>query len=96
MHALKRVRGEGGKFNSHDSPGGQETDSNSTNSDHKPPKMQNYGSLEPSHNARMVEQKPILPRGMPHQTNNQYSNASDSGGHSIQGASNSVLSHLNL
>jgi hypothetical protein len=97
LHALKRVRGEGGKFNSHDLPGGQETDSNSTNSDHKPPKMPNYGGLEPSHNVRMVEQKPILPRGMSHQTNNQYSNASDSGGHSIQGtAANSVLSHLNL
>merc|ERR1712020_602938 len=57
LHALKRVRGEGGKFNSHDSPSGQDADSNSAHSDHKPPKMQNYGS---SQNHRVVEQKPLL------------------------------------
>ena len=92
LHALKRVRGEGGKFNSHDLPG-QETDT----PDHKPPKMQNFGNMQTSHNAGVVERKPILPRGMPHPSNNHYTNASDGGGHGVQGANaNSVLSHLNL
>merc|ERR1712228_911560 len=90
LHALKRVRGEGGKFNSHDTPG-QESDS--AIADQKPPKMQNYGNMGSSQNHREVEQKPLLPRGMPHQSNNQYNNASDSGGHGIQGSNdNTVLS----
>ena len=94
LHALKRVRGEGGKFNSHDTPG-QESDS--AIADQKPPKMQNYGNMGSSQNHRVVEQKPLLPRGMPHQSNNQYNNASDSGGHGIQGSNdNTVLSHLSL
>lgn len=90
LHALKRVRGEGGKFNSHDLPG-HETDTR----DHKPPKIQNYIDLQ--NNAGVVERKPILPRGMPQPSNNQYTNVNDNGGHVIQGANaNSVLSHLNL
>ena len=94
LHALKRVRGEGGKFNSHDLPG-QETDSNSAMTDHKSPKIQHYGTLGQSHRGELIEQKPILPRGMSHQSNIQYNNASDSGGHGVQGtADNSVLSHL--
>merc|ERR1712083_397010 len=94
LHALKRVRGEGGKFNSHNTPG-QESDS--AIADQKPPKMQNYGNMGSSQNHRVVEQKPLLPRGMPHQSNNQYNNASDSGGHGIQGSNdNTVLSHLSL
>ena len=94
------MRGEGGKFNSHDVPGGQETDSNSSNNEIKPAKMQNFGNLNnSSHNTGRVEPKSILPRGMSGQTNNQYSNStSDSrGSHGIQGTGdNSVLSHLNL
>ena len=100
LHALKRVRGEGGKFNSHDGPGGQETDSNSSSTDIKPAKMQNFGNLNnSSHSTGHTAPKSILPRGMNEQTNNQYTNnASDSGGsHAIQGSgNNSVLSHLNL
>ena len=96
LHALKRVRGEGGKFNSHDVPGQESTESNSVMTDNKHAKVQNYGALNSSR--PMIEQKPLLPRGMPHhQSNNQYNNASDSGGHGVQGtADNSVLSHLNL
>ena len=59
--------------------------------------MQNFGNMQTSHNAGVVERKPILPRGMPHPSNNHYTNASDGGGHGVQGANaNSVLSHLNL
>ena len=65
--------------------------------DHKPPKMQNYGTLASSHGGGLMDQKPILPRGIAHQSNNQYTNVSDSGGLGVQGtADNSVLSHLNL
>merc|ERR1712241_585670 len=40
LHALKRVRGEGGKFNSHDGVGSPEgTDTNSAMIDIKPPDM---------------------------------------------------------
>merc|ERR1719422_1403751 len=96
LHALKRVRGEGGKFNSHDGPGSQETDSNSSSTDIKPAKMQNFGNLNnSSHSTGHTAPKSILPRGMNEQTNNQYTNnASDSGGrHTIQGSGdNSVLS----
>merc|ERR1711997_1014397 len=65
LHALKRVRGEGGKFNSHDGPGGQETDSNSSSTDIKPAKMQNFGNLNnSSHTTGHTAPKSILPRGM--------------------------------
>merc|ERR1711981_613243 len=53
LHALKRVRGEGGKFNSHDGVGSPDgTDTNSAMIDIKPPDMEyaNMGSV--------VDQKP--------------------------------------
>lgn len=79
LHALKRVRGEGGKFNSHD--GVDSPDSKRS--------IQKYGNMDPSNCGELIDHKPIVSN----QANNQYNNGS--GVHGAQGTGdNSVLSHL--
>ena len=76
---MKRKRGDGGKFNSHD--GVESPDSKRS--------IQSYGSMGASNGGELLDHKPIVSN----QANNQYN--SGSGVHGAQGTrDNSVLSHL--